>query len=108
MPHCGTILVVWRRDGKALEVRKPLLEESTGDRFEDAFLKVKKRPKEVDERITAAKQKENERLRGADDFFRQALARARESDDKTVNPLDQDQWAVRSETPGSFSAKRGV
>jgi adenine-specific DNA methylase len=88
-PDCGTILVVRRRDGKVLEVRKPLLEESTGDRFEDAFLKVKHRPKEVDEKISAAKQKEKDRLKGADDFFKQALARAKESDEKPVNPLDQ-------------------
>ena len=81
---------VRQRDGKALEVRKPLLEESTGGRFKDAFLKVKKRPKEVDEKITAARQKEKEGLRGADDFLKQALARAKESDEKPVNPLDQD------------------
>jgi adenine-specific DNA methylase len=89
-PHCDTILIVQRRDGKVLEVRKPLLEESTGDRFEDAFLKVKKRPKEVDEKIAAARQKEKERLKGADDFFKRALTRAKESDEKPVNPLDQD------------------
>ncbi|HUT24136.1 MAG TPA: hypothetical protein VM492_07335 [Sumerlaeia bacterium] len=88
-PCCKSILIVQRRDGKILELRKPLIEESTGDRFEDAFEKVRKRGKEVTEKVAAAKQKEQERLKGADDFFKKALERAKESDDgKPVNPFD--------------------
>lgn len=88
-PECDTILIIRRRDGKVLETRKPLIEETTGDRFEDAFKKVKGRPKEVEGKIAEVKKKEEERLKGADDFFKQALERAKESDEKPVNPMDQ-------------------
>lgn len=87
---CDSILVIRRRDGKLLETRKPLLEESTGDRFEDAFKKVKKRGAEVDNKISAIKKKEEEKKKGADDFFKQALERAKENPDKPGNPLDFD------------------
>lgn len=87
-PGCESILVVQRRDGKVLEVRKPLLEESTGDRFEDAFEKVRKRSGAIDGKVAEVKKKEQERLKGADDFFKQALERAKNDDEKPVNPLD--------------------
>ena len=41
-PDCGVILVVDRISGKVIEARKPIGEQSTGDRFTDAFTKVKK------------------------------------------------------------------
>jgi uncharacterized Zn finger protein (UPF0148 family) len=88
-PGCKTVLVVQRRDGKILEVRKPILEESTGDRFEDAFKKVKGRRTELTKKVDDAKKHEKERLKGADSFFKQALERAKESgDDKPPNPMD--------------------
>jgi len=87
-PCCDTILIVCRRDGKILEVRKPIIEESTGDRFEDAFKKVKGRAQEVEGKVANAKKREAERLDGADDFFKQALERAKQSDEKPVNPMD--------------------
>ena len=88
-PDCEAILIVRRRDGKILEVRKPILAESTGDRFDDAFQKVKGRSKEVNAKVAEAKKREEERLAGADDFFKRALERAKESgDEKPVNPMD--------------------
>lgn len=89
-PCCNSILVIRRRDGKLLETREPIVEESTGDRFEDAFLKVKARPRAVDEKVNQLKQKEAERLKGADDFFKQALARAKQDNSKPINPLERD------------------
>ncbi|MBN1867760.1 hypothetical protein JW916_10750 [Candidatus Sumerlaeota bacterium] len=90
-PGCQSVLVIQRRDGKILETRKPILEDSTGDRFEDAFKKVKKRGQIAAEKAEEAKRKERERLKGADDFFKQALERAKESgDEKPFNPLDAD------------------
>ena len=88
-PCCKTVLVVQRRDGKILEVRKTLIEETTGDRFEDAFLKVKGRSEAIGGKVEEAKKKEKERLKGADDFFKKALEWAKESgDEKPFNPLD--------------------
>jgi hypothetical protein len=89
-PECDCILIIRRRDGEILEVRKPIVEESSGDRFEDAFQKVKGRGKEVDNKVSELKRKEAERLKGADDFFKAALERAKQNDAKPVNPLDRD------------------
>lgn len=90
-PCCDSILIVRRRDGAVIEVRKPLLEESTGDRFQDAFKKVKERGKVINSKIEEVKKIEEERRKGADDFFKEALKRAKETkDEKPVNPLDAD------------------
>lgn len=89
-PGCKTVLIIRRRDGKILETREPLLKESTGDRFEDAFKKVKSREKEVGSKVENIRRKEQEKLKTADDFFKQALERARQSEDKPDNPLDYD------------------
>lgn len=90
-PCCNSILVVERREGKILEVREPIVEESTGDRFEDAFIKVKGRHKEIDGKIAEAKRAEEERKKGAEDFFKNALKRAKETkDEKPVNPFDME------------------
>ena len=86
---CDSVLVIRRRDGKLLETRQPIVEESTGDRFEDAFLKVKKSSEVVDAKVAEAKRRVAERLKGADDFFKQALERAKEAgDEKPINPMD--------------------
>ena len=90
-PCCDSTLIIRRRDGKLLEVREPLLEESSGDRFEDAFKRVKRRGEVIDGKVADAKRKEEERLKNADNFFKNALDRARNSDDedeKPFNPLD--------------------
>jgi hypothetical protein len=90
-PHCESILVVSRRDGTVLEVRRPLLKDSTGDRFEDAMKKVKGRGVEIEAKVQDARKQEEERRKGADEFFKEALKRAEESkDDQPLNPLDLD------------------
>lgn len=88
-PGCENILIVRRRDGKLLEVRKPIVEESTGDRFEDAFIKVRGSGEAVRAKVAEAKKREAEKLKGADDFFKQALERAKEAGgEKPFNPMD--------------------
>jgi hypothetical protein len=88
-PECQCVLVIRRRDGEILEVRHPILEESTGDRFQDAFMKVKGRSHEIDSKVADAKKKEAEKLKSADDFFKQALERAKTTkDEKPINPMD--------------------
>lgn len=87
-PCCDTILIVRRRDGKLLETREPIIEETTGDRFEDAFKKVKGRGDAVEAKVAEARRREAEKMKGADDFFKQALDRAKESKEKLINPMD--------------------
>lgn len=59
-PECDSILIVDRKSGEVLEVRKPLVEESSGDRFEDA----RKRVLEVNERAEKAFKAAQEREKG--------------------------------------------
>ena len=99
-PCCESVLVIRRRDGKLLETREPILKESTGDRFEDVFEKVRGRSKEVENKVAEARRKEQERLKGADDFFKQALERAKNSDDELHNPMDSTDHSYRRHLDG--------
>lgn len=88
-PCCTSILIVRRRDGEILEVREPIVEESSGDRFQDAFEKVKGRGAAAAAKVAEAQRHEAEKHKGADDFFKQALERAKQAgDEKPFNPLD--------------------
>lgn len=87
-PCCESVIIVRRRDGKILETREPIVEESSGDRFEDAYQKVKARSTEAERKVAEARRKAEERKRTADDFFKQALERAKGDDEKPHNPLD--------------------
>lgn len=77
-PDCGNILIVNKRSGEVVEVREPILEESTGDRFEDAFKKVKDSKATLEDRFEAARAKEKERQSKLDSLFKEGLERARE------------------------------
>ena len=88
-PCCDSILIIRRRDGEILEVREPIVEESSGDRFQDAFEKVKGRGAAAAAKVAEAQRREAEKLKGADDFFKQALERAREAKgEKPISPMD--------------------
>lgn len=77
-PECETILIVNRKTGKVEEVRKPILEESTGDRFEDAFKKVKQSKDTLEDRFAQAKAREREKAAKLDALFKENLDKARE------------------------------
>lgn len=74
-PDCNTILIVRRRDGKVMETRKPILEDSTGDRFEDAFLKVKRSKSEIEKKVEAAREKEKTKMDRLNALFKEGLER---------------------------------
>lgn len=76
-PDCKTILIVNRRDGKVVEVRKPLLADSTGDRFEDAFLKVKRSKSELEKKVESAKERERTKMERLDQLFKEGLEQAK-------------------------------
>lgn len=91
-PDCKTVLVVNRRDGKVVEVRKPIIENSTGDRFEDAILKVRGEKDEVARKFEAAKNKEKNKMERLNAMFEEGLKRAREEGPvtKPLNPMEMD------------------
>ncbi len=89
-PCCDSILVIDPFEKKVLEIRKPIVEESTGDRLQDAFLKVQKRKSEAEEQFKKAKEKDKERKSKMDEIFRESLEKAKDEDDGTPpsNPFD--------------------
>ncbi len=89
-PCCKTILVVDPKEGEVLEQRKPILEETTGDRLKDAFIKAKKRQDEAETNFLKAKEKEKEKKSKFDELFKESLEKAKETDDGTLppNPMD--------------------
>jgi uncharacterized Zn finger protein (UPF0148 family) len=76
-PGCKHILVVNRRDGKVVEVRKPLVEDSTGDRFEDAMLKVRRSSNELEKKVESAKERERQKMDRLNQMFKEGLEQAK-------------------------------
>jgi hypothetical protein len=77
-PDCKTILIVRRRDGKLMETRKPILEDSTGDRFEDAMLKVRHAGAEVEKKVKEAREREQSKMDRLNALFKEGLKKAQE------------------------------
>lgn len=75
-PECKTILIVRRKDGKVMEVRKPILEDSTGDRFEDAMRKVKGSKSEIEKKVEAAREREKSKMDRLNQLFKEGLEQA--------------------------------
>jgi DNA-directed RNA polymerase subunit M/transcription elongation factor TFIIS len=68
-PDCKNILVVDRKTGEVLEVRKPIIEDSTGDRFEDARRKVLDSQSRAEKLFQDAKQKEKGKMARLEALF---------------------------------------
>ena len=77
-PDCQSILIVRRRDGRVVETRKPILKESTGDRFDDAMLKVKQSGGEIERKVEAARARERGKKERLEALFKDGLKRAEE------------------------------
>jgi len=86
-PECKCILVINRKTGDVVEVRKPILEESTGDRFKDAFEKVKRSPAVTEEKFRQAREKEKDKFKKLDALFAEKLKEVKEKGD--VGPPDR-------------------
>jgi len=84
-PCCKTILIVDRK-GKILEERRPILDESTGDRFEDAFQKVRSAKEQAEAKFIEAQRKEKERLSRLESMFNEGMKRAQESGEPVEKP----------------------
>lgn len=85
-PECRNILVVEKKSGKVLEVRKPLLEESTGDRFKDAFLRVKGSQERAEQKFREAQEREREKKSKLDSLFSEKLKEVQEKGDDDIPP----------------------
>jgi len=91
-PCCKTILIVEKRTGKIVEERRPILENSTGDRFEDAFKKVKERSTVAEEKFRKMQEAQKSKQDRLNVLFKEKLKEAEESGDdvRPVNPYELD------------------
>jgi DNA-directed RNA polymerase subunit M/transcription elongation factor TFIIS len=70
-PDCANILIVDKKTGEVLEVRKPILENSTGDRFEDARRKVLDSKSRAERLFEEARKKEKEKFSRLEALFQE-------------------------------------
>lgn len=91
-PCCDTILVVERKTGKVVEQRKPILEESSGDRYEDALKKVRQRPGQAEEKYSRYEEEQAAKKARLNALFDERLKEISDSgeDVEKVNPLEMD------------------
>jgi Zn-finger nucleic acid-binding protein len=90
-PDCGNILIVNRKTGKILEVRRPLVEDSTGDRFDDAFKKAKRAEEEAERKFEEARQKEKDKMSRLDKIFKDEMERVKDEPiEKPLRDIDLD------------------
>lgn len=91
-PCCSTILVIERRTGKLIEERRPILEQSTGDRYQDALKKVKERGSIAEEKFRKFKEERSTKMAKLDSLFKDTIKKVQESGEeiKPNNPLDMD------------------
>lgn len=90
-PGCKTILVVDRKTGAIIEVRKPILDESTGDRFEDARQKVLSAQDRTEKLFQDAKKKEKEKFSRLEQLFKEKHEELKDQPiERPDRPFDRD------------------
>lgn len=82
-PDCKTILLIDRVTEKIVEMRKPILEQSTGDRFKDAFIKSKQDKLNAERKFKESTKAYEKRSESLQDIFNKSLKRVKENDDKS-------------------------
>lgn len=85
-PDCKNTLIVDKKTGKVVEVRRPLKEDSTGDRFEDARQRVLEQSERAEQRFKDAKEKEKEKYSKLEALFKE---KAEELKDKPIERPDR-------------------
>ena len=91
-PCCNTILIVDKRNGKILDERRPILEQSTGDRYQDALKKVRERGSVAEEKFQKFKSERGEKMAKLDALFKDSVKKVEESGEpiERVNPFDNE------------------
>ncbi|MBN1899715.1 hypothetical protein JW926_00150 [Candidatus Sumerlaeota bacterium] len=85
-PECKCVIVVDKKTGEVIETRKPILEDSTGDRFKDAFEKVKKSQEIAEEKFRAAREKEKNKFQKLDALFKEKMKEVKEKGEEGLPP----------------------
>lgn len=72
-PNCNAILIIQRHTEKIIEVRLPLVEKSSGDRFKDAFEKYKSDKNEAEKKFKETLESEKDKKKKLDEFLKKRL-----------------------------------
>ena len=91
-PCCNTLLVIDRINGKVIEERRPILEQSTGDRFKDALIKSKQQKVTIEKKFKESEKAHKKRSESLQNIFNDSLKKVNESNDKSkpLTPFDYD------------------
>ncbi len=90
-PGCNDVLIVDRNSGDILEVRKPLVEESSGDRMQDAFTKLSDEKRKRNALFDNMKEDQEKRKKEAESLFDVSLkSAAKTKPERTDNIFDLD------------------
>ncbi len=91
-PDCGIVLVVNRRTGKTVEVKRSIIEDTTGDRFKDAEIKIKTSASALEKKVAEAKAREAGKMDRLNAMFAEGLEKAKSEGEveRPVNPMDLD------------------
>lgn len=87
-PGCKNVLVVDRKTGKVLETRKPLVEDTTGDRFEDAKRLVETSQERIEAKAEAARKAQSEKLAKLDSLFKERKKEIEDGGEEIERPDD--------------------
>ncbi|MCX7003581.1 MAG: hypothetical protein NTV22_09955 [bacterium] len=86
-PDCKSILVINRDTGAVLEVRKPLVDDPTDNRLNDALRAHEKHSAKLQGLFSASLADVSKREQERKELFEQSLQKARESDESEEMPL---------------------
>jgi hypothetical protein len=91
-PCCNTILVIDRIDGKVMEERRRILEQSSGGRFKDALIKSKQQKVTIEKKFKESEKAHKKRSESLQNIFNDSLKKVNESNDKSkpLTPFDYD------------------
>lgn len=91
-PCCNTILIVDRKTGQILDERRPILEQSTGDRYQDALKKVRERGSIAEEKFQRFKSERGEKMAKLDALFKETVKKVEDGEEtiERINPLEMD------------------
>lgn len=90
-PGCETVLVVLRKTGEIIEVRKPIGDAATGDRFEDARQKVLSQSDRAEKLFEEARRKEKEKHARLEALFREKRDELKDQPiERPDRPIDRD------------------
>ncbi len=91
-PHCKHLLIIDKDKNKVLETRKPLVEKSTGDRFQDAFLKLQKDKEKAEEKFFKSQKEQEHKKEKLDALFDKSIKKVKDSGkiEKELRDIDLD------------------